>query len=155
MKEFIYHLEKKYKIQSLNDWERISSHQIQESGGPTAYSLKSLLQITYPDKDFSSFNSCIKNKKSSQRWLSIVLRELFPDVEVIEDGLTPSGIELDVWIPKYSLGVEYHGIQHYLDSPHYGPLELYQFRDQQKIKECKRNNIKLLVVPFWWDNQKD
>ena len=155
MKEFIEKLKEKYNISELKDWERISGDQIRSSGGPKEYSLKTMLKIAYPDENFSSLNFSSRSKKSSQRWLAILIQELFTPAEVIEDAIIPSGIEVDIWVPKYSLAIEYHGHQHFIDSPHYGPLELYQIRDETKIQLCKENNIKLLVIPFWWDNKKD
>ena len=43
--------------------------------------------------------------------------------------------------------------QHYEDIPAlFAPLELYQFRDNEKEKLCKQFGIQLIVIPFWWDN---
>lgn len=68
-------------------------------------------------------------KKSGQRWLVTVLQRLLPeDVKIYEDYKHPSLIfqaskkrmELDVYIPEYSLAFEYQGEQHYVTRQIYG-----------------------------------
>merc|ERR1712137_9825 len=76
--------------------------------------------------------------------------------DLIEEGFvqTDSGAyEVDVWIPQLNLAVEFHGKQHYQDVPLFGPLELYQQRDALKREACRQSGIRLMEVPYWWDNQ--
>lgn len=48
--------------------------------------------------------------------------------------------------------IEYQGEQHYHAKSVYGGrsgLNKQQFNDRQKVKYCKKHNIKLLVIPYW------
>ena len=48
---------------------------------------------------------------------------------------------------------EYNGPQHYEEIPFFGPLEAIQERDLRKQELCRRAGIRLVSVPYWWDEQ--
>jgi hypothetical protein len=63
-------------------------------------------------------------------------------------------MELDIFLPKEQLAFEYQGEHHFRDIYHLGtPWQLQRQRDEEKRKACIMNEIKLIEVPYWWDNQ--
>eukprot|EP01027_Heterolobosea_sp_BB2_P011382 GEZU01016563.1.p1 GENE.GEZU01016563.1~~GEZU01016563.1.p1 ORF type:complete len:107 (-),score=30.95 GEZU01016563.1:20-340(-) len=58
---------------------------------------------------------------------------------------------LDVFIPSLSLAFEYQGAQHYRDLPLFANSAMTQHRDTEKAAACKRAQITLIIVPYWWD----
>jgi hypothetical protein len=72
-------------------------------------------------------------KRSSQRWLKIVVMDIFPGQEIREEYLHPNMIfpgsrikmELDLYIPALSIAFEYQGYQHYHDSFFFGTYKRY------------------------------
>ena len=100
-------------------------------------------------------------KKSSQKWLFLCIHNSFPNHEIFEDYLHPqlsfslSGnpIQFDVFIPSLDLAFEYQGQQHFDDIPTcFAYREYYQSNDLEKRDICSQHNIKLITVPYWWDN---
>lgn len=116
------------------------------------YSFRNLLQVAYPQEDWSQVHLTSRTKKSRQRWLFLSLRRLFPGREIIEESVILKNIEVDIWIPSLSLAVEFQGEQHYHDVPLFSPIELYKLRDENKRIVCQENDVKLLTIPYWWDN---
>jgi hypothetical protein len=59
---------------------------------------------------------------------------------------THIGYELDINIPSLSLAFEFNGIFHY--KPIYGIEKLLRVQqiDREKVAECKKRNIKLIVI---------
>jgi hypothetical protein len=103
-----------------------------------------------------------RGKKSTQRWLVLKTREVLPGREVMEEFRHPQLLleqtgslraELDVFVPELRLGLEFHGQQHFEDlaPASFSPLELYQTRDREKRELCRKHNITLVEVPYWWD----
>ncbi|MGA1870820.1 MAG: hypothetical protein ACMUJM_19975 [bacterium] len=67
---------------------------------------------------------------------------LFPSHKVIHHyrGKELQGLELDIWIPKLKIGIEYQGIQHYQVIEHWGGeegLEKRKANDKRKKQLCK------------------
>ena len=101
-----------------------------------------------------------RDKRSEQLWLLLQTKKLFPGEEIVEDfhhaeisRKSGCNVEFDVFLPERRMALEYHGEQHYHDTPGAGfaPLEMYQRRDVEKQEICSKNNITLVVVPYWWD----
>lgn len=87
------------------------------------------LQFAYPDISWDSDKFIFKGKKSVQRRLKIMIAQLLPNVEILENFLHPEvpwgiillflfliiienfdrRIELDLWIPQHAVGIEYQG----------------------------------------------
>lgn len=64
-------------------------------------------------------------------------------------------LPFDFYLPDYNICIEYQGIQHYKPIEHFGGEE--QFKLQQKLDQikrdyCKKNNIKLIEIPYWYFN---
>ena len=163
VKEFVQKLEIQFNIQKKTDWYRISYCQMTKMGGDRLLrlygGLGNILQIVYPDKNWSLRKFKIRDKRSAQWWLFLQISKLFPDDEVIEEynhqemtRHSGQNVELDIFIPNRKLAVEYHGIHHYKDTAAFGPIELYTERDKEKKRLCEKFGVELIVVPYWWDN---
>ena len=80
--------------------------------------------------------------KISRKWVSEtilydLISQMFSDYEVISHyrGKELEGLELDIWIPRLKLGIEYHGRQHF------EPIKLFGGEDAF-IKQVERDNRK-------------
>ena len=161
---FIHNFKQKFNLNSLDDWNRISKTQIYSNGGFGLLSkLKDLNHLhSFNNNELSILSETNKSLhgRSSQRWLFLQIQKLFPDDEIVEDYFhseisRESGfpVQFDVFILSKKIAFEYHGKQHYEDIPSaFAPLEMYQFRDEEKEKICKQFGIQLIVIPYWWDN---
>ena len=162
VKSFIEKFEQKNRMFETTDWYRVSIIQLcQTDGGYSLLrrfgSIYNLLKEVYPNIRWNK-KLIAKNNKRSEQWrIFTIVREIFPDREVIEEYNHPTAsresgnsVELDVFIPSLNLAIEYHGKHHYEDIPAFGPSELYQIRDNEKIELCQKYNIKLLVIPYFF-----
>lgn len=70
----------------------------------------------------------------------------------IDKNINPKGYaEIDFYIPSMNLFIEYNGRQHYIPIEYFGgslELEHQQKRDEFVREYCKRNNIRLLEIPY-------
>lgn len=78
------------------------------------------------------------------------LEELFPDERSFEyEYHVGDGLRLDIYMPKYKVGIEYHGTQHFKFSSHFhGNMSGYikaVARDYAKIQRCEDLGIALVV----------
>lgn len=61
------------------------------------------------------------------------------------------GLELDIYIPKLGIGIEYQGIQHFQAVDHWGgqkSLENLQIRDKKKQELCKKAGVVLVEFDY-------
>lgn len=62
-------------------------------------------------------------------------------------------LRLDFYIPKYKIGIEVHGEQHYKHTKFFHADEkefrLSQSRDSNKKRWCDSNNIELVILPYY------
>lgn len=93
--------------------------------------------------------------RSSKGELKLIdlLSTLFPTLEVIHhyksDWLEKQ--HLDIYLPKYNIGIEYNGKQHYCPISTWGgeeSLKNSQQRDAVKLQKCKDNNCILFIVSY-------
>jgi hypothetical protein len=81
------------------------------------------------------------------------VRELLSGVEVIAHG-QPKWLgrqHLDIWIPSYSVAIEYHGLQHFQSVEFFGgedAFRLVQERDNRKRSLCEKNKIRLVEIAY-------
>ena len=174
--QFFLKLKNKYNLQTPSDWKRISQSQIIALGGNWIFSGKNdHLEIKIPFEDsnngkmtkFIPLKELISDdsigKRSSQRWLFLQIQKLFPNEEIVEDYFhselsrkSGANIQFDIFMIERNIAMEYHGKHHYEDIPSgFAPLELHQNRDLEKQKLCSEHGIKLIVIPYWWDNRLD
>uniref|UniRef100_A0A6B2L9Y6 Uncharacterized protein n=1 Tax=Arcella intermedia TaxID=1963864 RepID=A0A6B2L9Y6_9EUKA len=155
------------------DWYRVSWDVISLFEGGTQSiknygGLYKILKEYYPDVQWKEeyllgsagtekgliFNAV---KKASQRWLYGLVKQIYMDMEVVEEYQHPElcfpeggRITLDVYVPHIKVGFEYQGHQHYHDSKFYGASEVRKARDLKKKNVCQQNGITLIHVPYWW-----
>ena len=94
------------------------------------------------------------HKKVGEAWTSetilyYIITKLFPDFTVLRhyrpDFL--GGLELDIYIERLNIGIEYQGIQHYKPIKHWGgkeALEKVKERDKRKKMICDNQGIPLI-----------
>ena len=168
---FINDLKSKFNLQTPSDWKRISKAQIQSQGGWSFIykylsnpEIKKSLITKFPEISYLSFDDIyFRGNRSSQRWLFLQVQKLFPNDEIIEDyfhsdisRITGYPVQFDIFLMSRNIAIEYHGKQHYEDiSSGFSSLEIYNSRDEEKIKLCKQFGIQLFIIPYWWDNQID
>ena len=58
-------------------------------------------------------------------------------------------LPFDFYIPFKNICIEYDGEFHYKETSLMNNLELQKMRDDIKTKYCKNNNIKLIRIPYW------
>lgn len=72
---------------------------------------------------------------------------LFPDEDVVYN-YRPHwllGLELDIFLPRIDLALEFNGDQHYVDTE-FGPCKKQIARDRMKRGLCHKNHVSLVVV---------
>ncbi|MDY5668903.1 MAG: zinc-ribbon domain-containing protein [Bacilli bacterium] len=84
---------------------------------------------------------CIKAHSTSfpEQALYYYAKQFYPDAINRYRGLTKSGLELDIYIPSWHIGIEYDG------KPYHSSKEA-KIREQQKYNICKRKSIRLIRV---------
>eukprot|EP01124_Arcella_intermedia_P028018 TRINITY_DN5608_c0_g1_i1.p1 TRINITY_DN5608_c0_g1~~TRINITY_DN5608_c0_g1_i1.p1 ORF type:complete len:508 (+),score=131.08 TRINITY_DN5608_c0_g1_i1:7-1530(+) len=173
VREFFEYAKGQLYLEGEEDWYRVSRMQMNNIGGGSVFmsfgNLGTALQFAYPEIEWDLAKFSARGKKSSQRWLRVNLQEILPEkTDVFEDFLHPdlfweanskSRMELDIWVPKFQLALEYQGEHHFYDlCSAYGPsgtLSLYSKRDEKKKQSCLEKGITLVTVPYWWDRKKE
>ena len=167
--EFLSKIKEKYNLNTPEDWKRIGKNQIIAQGGKGLFSKKNLnIQVKFeaPNKstEFIPLSTllCVESvqKRSSQRWLFLQIQKLFPGEEIIEDyfhsaisRVSGANVQFDIFMIERNIAIEYHGKQHYEDIPKaFSNVETYRHRDFEKQKLCDHYGIKLIIIPYWWDN---
>lgn len=60
----------------------------------------------------------------------------------------------DFFLPNLNLAIEYNGEQHYIENNFFAASLAEQKRsDKRKELYCKKNNIELLIIPYWEYNK--
>lgn len=80
------------------------------------------------------------------------LRKLVPSQQIVFEYHIGSRLRLDMYLPSYKLGVEYHGIQHFEFNDHFYKTQ-YDFKEAQRrdiLKEelCKELGIRLVIFRY-------
>ena len=163
---FLSQIKEKYNLNTPEDWKRFSKTQIIQEGGSVLLTNKiySTIKIKFENEEEISISKLLAGsveKRSSQRWLFLQIKKLYPHEEIIEDyfhstisrqsGFT---VQFDIFMIERNIAIEYHGKQHYEDIPStFCPVETYKHRDLEKEKLCSEHGIQLIVIPYWWDNK--
>jgi len=155
-----------FDVRNKEDWYRLSNKQISEVARRSVRkkSIVKMLRAVFPEEDWSSERFSERIKKARQRFLLVKLREIFKNEEIYENfkhiqikRKSGSFLELDIFLPQLNLALEYQGEQHFheISSAGFGALVPQQIWDHEKIKLCLENRIKLIIIPYWWNNQTD
>lgn len=98
------------------------------------------------------FGSEIKHISNKQKEIYNITKDIFKDYEIIlNDRKILNGLELDIWIPKLRIGIEYDGEQHYISKEYFGgvkSLKNIQYRDKLKDELCKELGINLIRIKY-------
>ena len=171
IEKFFSDLKETFNLKSREDWKRISKDQIISQGGSWLYNNNNYLKVNVkfdcPENNttmlvpFTNLVSGSINKRSSQRWLFLQIQKLYPNEEIVEDyyhseisRISGFNVQFDIFMIERNIVIEYHGKQHYEDIPSgFSGVETYQNRDIEKEKLCAEHGIRLIVIPYWWDNK--
>lgn len=112
--------------------------------------------ITYKTfKRGSRCSSCLyKNEQKCRKILENYFKNKFPKTR--PNFL--NGLELDGYNQELNLAFEYNGEQHYIYNKFFHNNNKLNFfnqrkRDLEKFLLCKINNIKLIIIPYYYNNQ--
>ena len=164
--KFLLKIKEKYNLNTPDDWKRLSKNQIIKEGGSGLLTNKiySKIKIKFENEDVISISKVLSGsvqKRSSQRWLFLQIKKLYPHEEIVEDyfhstisRISGANVQFDIFMIERNIAIEYHGQQHYEDIPSgFSPAETYKYRDSEKQKLCSEHGIQLIVIPYWWDNK--
>lgn len=96
---------------------------------------------------------CIKSQGETK--IIFLLQELnisFETQKSFIDCKNVFPLKFDFYLPDYNLLIEYNGKQHYEPIEYLGGEERFeqqQINDNIKKSWCKKNNIKLIEIPYW------
>jgi len=147
-------------IQNSNDWYRVSCLQIVHVVGRhvSRNNFLKLVKNIYPEEDWQDKKFSQRNKKARQRILFTHLKHIFKNEFILEDYHHKKiQRQLDIFLPRIGLALEFHGEQHYYNMPDAGfrSVEIQRVCDSEKGNLCAAHGIILCVIPFWWDNKID
>eukprot|EP01124_Arcella_intermedia_P028556 TRINITY_DN5828_c0_g1_i1.p1 TRINITY_DN5828_c0_g1~~TRINITY_DN5828_c0_g1_i1.p1 ORF type:complete len:460 (+),score=82.67 TRINITY_DN5828_c0_g1_i1:14-1393(+) len=149
---------KSYCITKQADWYRLSVEQMSVIYGKAVSKFKmiQLLEVWLPEESWHVDRFSEKtNRKARQKYLGLKLLELFKGEVILEEYPLPSQQRMhlvDFYIPGLKLAIEYQGEQHYFNFTKWVGLEAQRVRDAEKRIVCHENGLKLVHVPYWWDN---
>jgi hypothetical protein len=87
-----------------------------------------------------------------QASLTKIIGKLLPNEPIVYEHSLGERLRLDIYIPTYKLGFEYHGRQHFFYSSlfHGSPEDFAesQARDERKMEICREQSIALVVFRF-------
>jgi len=162
-------VETSLNIKSPNDWYKISLDQLRDHDAERIFTrrggLVETLKRVYPKVYWNEALLLGKGyKRSSQHLLGVILREIFPNLEIISEYSHPTltyentkqPMRFDFYLPQLNLAFEYQGEQHYdSDVTIFGNSEKRQSMDRLKSSELERGGMTLVSVPFWWGRSRD
>ncbi len=98
------------------------------------------------------------HKKIGEAWTSetilyYMIEKLYPERTIFRHFRPEflEGLEIDIFIKEFNLGIEYQGIQHYKPVKHWGgeaALKKLKERDDKKKKICGLQNISLIYFKY-------
>lgn len=100
-------------------------------------------------------SKCTKRESSGEYKIRSILEENKIDYEPqkrFEDCIDKRSLPFDFYLPSYNLCIEYQGAQHYEPNAHFKNFDKLTLHDNIKKQYCKKNNIKLLCIPYWENN---
>lgn len=89
----------------------------------------------------------------SETELYRIIKSIFPETEVVHHyrGNWLEGQEIDIYVPKFKIAIEYDGIQHFKPITTWGGVEgLKKTRERDKLKneKCLRQNVQLIRFSY-------
>lgn len=95
-----------------------------------------------------------KHRKMSrgQAALTAIMQKLLPNEKVINEYHLGERLKLDIYCPKYKIGAEYHGRQHFYYTGRFfeskDDFERSLERDKRKLQLCKEQGIALIIFRY-------
>jgi hypothetical protein len=87
-----------------------------------------------------------------QAALTAIMQKLLPNEKIVNEHYLGERLKLDIYCPKYNIGAEYHGRQHfYYTSRFFDSKEDFERaleRDERKIEICKEQGIALIIFRY-------
>lgn len=170
--QYFQHLAQKLRIKDWTDWYNVTYDDIWKNRGAGLInwhyngSLLKALSKLFPEYSWDLHGPVSKQK--TQTRIFEFTKEFFPNVSDIHVNYwlqfkhrkSDKKLELDVFIPSLHLAIEYQGRQHYLTEKNdvFGDAETLEKqieRDKEKLELCSTEGISLVVVPFWWNGNKE
>lgn len=138
-------------LESLNDKSTISYRDVNEKVSKKYYQniTKKLRNIENEIRLNKGYK--IVGSYTNESILFQKVKDFFPNYEVISQG-SPDWLQpqrLDIYFPKFNIGIEYQGDQHFRPIDFFGGEEsfiLNQKRDKKKRRKCKSNGCVLIEV---------
>ena len=100
----------------------------------------------------SWLKKCHRKMSRGQAALTAVMQKLLPNEEIINEYHLGDRLKLDVYCPKYKIGAEYHGRQHfYFTGRFFNSREDFEeavVRDKKKAARCEELGIALVVFRY-------
>lgn len=96
----------------------------------------------------------VKKRKMSRGQASIVeiLKKIIPNESIDFEYHVGERLLVDIYVPAFNLGIEYHGRQHFEYNAFFHgskiDFELAQERDERKIELCKEQGITLVAFRY-------
>lgn len=84
------------------------------------------------------------NRSKLEKWLSIKLAEMYPNLFISYNDRETINAELDIYIPSLKIAFELNGIFHFENI--FGQLERTQNNDKRKFQACIEKGISLCVI---------
>ena len=105
---------------------------------------------------FQQGDRCPKCKESKgEKEITKVLNDLnidFKSQHKFDDCKFKKQLPFDFYIPQLNIIIEYDGELHYMIKEHRGGFDGFVdriIRDTIKTEYCKKNNIRLIRIPYW------
>jgi hypothetical protein len=86
------------------------------------------------------------NRSKLEHYIEGRLKIDFPNIEILSNDRSATGLELDIYIPSIHLAFELNGIFHYEPIFSHEKLIKTQNTDKQKIIECYKHDIELCII---------
>jgi len=122
--------------------------------------------VMKPNSHLSGSGCPICSESRGEKFLSLVLNDLnlkftrqakFKDCTNLKDGKYCRRLPFDFYLPEKNTVIEYDGIQHFKGVEYWGgenSFQTQQTRDKLKNDFCKRNNIKMIRIPYTMNKEE-
>jgi hypothetical protein len=116
---------------------------------------------TTPSKKTKQVTQSSKGERICKNYLEYIFERPFQKVRppFLYNTVTSENLELDMYNQEVNLACEYQGRQHYEYIPFFhGPtrdkFQNQKYRDEKKAELCRKNGVRLLIVPYTIPNEK-
>jgi hypothetical protein len=168
-RKYLEWLANELNFSELDDWYTLDQNRLNANYGHGMYrrfsgSPEKMIRYFFPhhEWDDSKFN----NKHKNELLVLKYCRDIFPTEEIfsqfkhhkIRSSTSNRPLELDIWIPSLNLAIEYQGEQHYQKGWSFlsqNEFDKISQRDQDKKQGCYEIGIKLIEIPYTWDQTKN